>query len=194
MGLNYKIEDGCPQKLKTVIKVSSNEFEYDNTKPGMVLVLETNDLRQSYGMMAFLQPSRCFDSSSLLCRTFSHKDVGAEDTFRYYQVDIEATDMAGNVGTARAYVVVVPSSYKENEQNANNKQNATYFVDFIEEAPDAMNVNQIKELVWDTNRDDPVQSAFVSITVAKTGKYALLSTSWHTPIPNTQLLPQSRER
>ena len=174
MGLNYKIEDGCPQKLKTVIKVSANELEYDNTKPGMVLVRETNDHRQSYGMMAFLQPSRCFDSSSLLCQTFSHRDVGAEDTFRYYQLDIEATDMAGNVGTARAYVVVVPSSYKEDEQNANNKQNATYFVDFIEEAPDAMNVNQIKELVWDTNRDDPVQSAFVSITVAKTGKHACL--------------------
>ncbi|EJK55373.1 hypothetical protein THAOC_24899, partial [Thalassiosira oceanica] len=162
VGLNYKIEEGCPQKLKTVIKVSSNELEYDNTKPGMALLLETNDQRQSYGMMAFLQPSRCFDSSSLLCQTFSHRNVDAEDTFRYYQLDIEAIDMAGNVGTARAYVVVVPSSYKENEQDAN------YFVDFIEEAPDAMNVNQIKELIWDTNRDDPVQSAFLSITVAKT--------------------------
>ena len=129
----------------------------------MVLLQETNDQRQSYGTMTFLQPSRCFESSSLLCQTFSHRNVDAEDTFRYYQLDIETTDMAGNVGTARAYVIVVPSSYKENEQDAN------YFVDFIEEAPDAMNVNEIKEFVWDTNRDDPVQSAFVSITVAKTG-------------------------
>lgn len=128
----------------------------------MALVRETQDLRQSHGLLVFVEPSRCADSTSPLCEAFSHIVVSAEDSFRYYQFNVHAIDYAGNIGTSTAYVVVIPQKFKD------NLESPSYFVDFVEGAPDARNVIETREMIWDTSRDDQVGSEFVSITVART--------------------------
>ena len=123
---------------------------------------QTNDQRQSHGLRVFVEASRCAESSSPLCEPYSHVEVPPEDSFRYYQMNVHATDRAKNTGMSTAYVVIIPQKYKDDLEDPN------YFVNFIEDAPDASNVIESKTLIWDTSRDDPVTSEFVSITVSKT--------------------------
>ena len=148
--------------IKTSIEISSNELEYDTSKSDMALVRKTKDQRQSHGLLVFVEPSRCADSSSPLCEAFSHIVVPAEDSFRYYQFNVHAIDYAGNIGISTAYVVVIPQKFKD------NLESPSYFVDFVGGAPDARNVIETREMIWDISRDDQVGSEFVSTTVART--------------------------
>ncbi|EJK48096.1 hypothetical protein THAOC_33136, partial [Thalassiosira oceanica] len=104
VGFSYTVKDDCLQTLQIHVEVSSNEFEYDNSKASdsMVLIRNTKDPRQSHSLMVFVEPRQCGVISDQLC--VRNSNVG----FRYYQFDVEATDLAGNTGSATAYVVVVP--------------------------------------------------------------------------------------
>lgn len=161
VGFTYTVRDGCNQEIQTEIEVLSNELEYDPNQSGMALVRATKDQRQSHGLRVFVEASRCADSSSPLCEPFSHIEVSPEDSFRYFQFNIRANDGAGNVGESTAYVVIIPQKYKDTPEDAN------FFADFIDGAPTASNVIETKTMMWDTSRDDPVASEFVSITVSK---------------------------
>ena len=81
--------------------MSSNEFEYDNSKSSenMVLIRNSRDPRQSHSLLIFVEPKRCKSPSQSLY-VVNNSNVG----FRYYQFDVEATHFAGNVGRASASV------------------------------------------------------------------------------------------
>ena len=142
---------------------------------------QTNDQRQSHGLRVFVEASRCAESSSPLCEPYSHVEVSPEDSFRYYQMNVHATDRAKNTGMSTAYVVVIPQKYKDELEDPN------YFVNFIEDAPDASNVIESKTLMWDTSRDDPVTSEFVSITVSKSVTGEMSMSGIHVPDDEEEL-------
>ena len=139
--------------------MSSNEFEYDNSKTSdsMVLIRNTKDPRQSHGLLVFVEPKQCQSSSQSLCATNSN--VG----FRYYQFDVEATDFSGNVGRASASVVVIPKGFDAD----GNTDPASYFIERMATSP-ASNIILTKEMMWDTTREDPPDVEGISVSVVQT--------------------------
>ena len=130
----------------------------------MVLVREAMKSRQSHGLLVYVEPKQCGipspSPSSSLCESSS--DVG----FRYYQIDVQATDFAGNVGTASAYVVIVPGNF---DADANSNP-AEYFVRRIADSTidaSASYIIQTKEMLWDTTREDPPEEEGISVTTVQ---------------------------
>ena len=120
-------------------------FEYNKSKSSdnMVITRETNDPRQSHGLKVFVEPTQCqIGTSQSLC------EIDLNIGFRYYQFDVEATDFAGNVGTARAFVVVVPDGF---DRVAN--QDPKHFINLMNLSP-AINVIQTIETIGDTTESD----------------------------------------
>ena len=103
----------------------------------MVLMRKFRDSRQSHGLRIFVEPKQCqIGNQQSFCETDSNSG------FRFYQFDVEATDFAGNVGKARAFVVVVPNGF-------DNSQGPLHFINVINETP-ARYVIQSVDMVWDT--------------------------------------------
>ena len=146
--------------------MSSNEFEYDNSKASdsMVLIRDTKDPRQSHGLMVFVEPSQCGVISDRLC--VRNSNVG----FRYYQFDVEATDSAGNTGSATAYVVIVPEAEDlPASRDSEGALDLDYFTSrMTPETSPASNVILTKDLLWDTTREDPPDVPGVSVSVVET--------------------------
>lgn len=69
----------------------------------MVLMQKTEGAGQEHGVKVFVAAKQCQGGSSPLCE----KNNPYID-FRYYQFDVEATDFAGNVGRAQAFVIIEP--------------------------------------------------------------------------------------
>ena len=102
----------------------------------MVVMRETNE-RQSHSLLVFVEAKQCQKSTSQsICMADSNAG------FRFYQFDVEATDFAGNVGKARAFVVVVPDSF-------DTSQGPLHFINLIGETP-ARYVIQSADMVWNT--------------------------------------------
>jgi len=136
---SYSVIDNCAQTLRTKITVSSNEFEYDESmsSDNMVLMRKTKGAGQSHGVKVFVAPKQCqSDSSQSLCENDSNSD------FRYYQFDVEATDFAGNVGKARAFVVIVPDGYDDASTDPGR------FINTIENSTHVLNVIQTLDMPW----------------------------------------------
>ena len=68
--------------------------------------------------------------------------------FCYYQFDVEATDSAGNVGIARAFVVMIPDGF-----DRGTNQDPKHFIRLINDSP-ASYVIQTMEAIWDTIESD----------------------------------------
>ena len=64
--------------------------------------------------------------------------------FCYYQFYVEATDSAGNVGIARAFVVIIPDGF-----DCGANQDPKHFVRLINDSP-ASYVIQTTKAIWDT--------------------------------------------
>ena len=146
--------------------MSSNEFEHDNSKAGdsMVLIRDTKDPRQSHSLMVFVEPKQCGVISDKLC--VRNSNVG----FRYYKFDVEATDLAGNTGSATAYVVIVPEAEDlPASRDSEGALDLDYFTSrMVPETSPASNVIQTKDLFWDTTREDPPDVPGVSVSVVET--------------------------
>ena len=146
--------------------MSSNEFEYDNSKASdsMVLIRDTKDPRQSHSLMVFVEPRQCGVMSDRLC--VRNSNVG----FRYYQFDVEATDLAGNAGSATAYVVIVPEAEDlPASRDSVGALDLNYFTSSMTpETSPASNVIQTKDMLWDTTREDPADVPGVSVSVVET--------------------------
>ena len=81
----------------------------------MVLIRETNDNRQSHKLHIFVEPAQCDrdpELGSIHVKPLCYNDP---DTvlFRFYRIQIEVTDYAGNIGNTEATVIVLPESYNE---------------------------------------------------------------------------------
>ena len=91
-------QDNCAQDINVNLKVSSNEFAYDNVKTSesMVLVRETKDDRQSHRLHIFVEPSQCDRNppqGSEHVKPLCHTDIGTV-LFRFYRIEIAVTDYA----------------------------------------------------------------------------------------------------
>ena len=130
----------------------------------MVLIRDTKDPRQSHGLMVFVEPSQCGVISDRLC--VRNSNVG----FRYYQFDVEATDSAGNTGSATAYVVIVPEAEDlPASRDSEGALDLDYFTSrMTPETSPASNVILTKDLLWDTTREDPPDVPGVSVSVVET--------------------------
>jgi len=143
IGFSYTIEDNCQQMLQTKIKISSNEFEYNESQSSgnMAVIRETINPRQSHGLKIFVKSTQCQNVAfQSLCEADSN--VG----FRYYQFDVEATDFVGNVGAARAFVVVVPDDF---DRGAN--QDHKHFINVINDSR-TVTIIQTVNSIWDTTQ------------------------------------------
>ena len=130
----------------------------------MVLIRDTNDPRQSHSLMVFVEPRQCGLISDSLC--VRNSNVG----FRYYQFDVEATDLAGNTGSETAYVVIVPEA---EDLPASRDDLGALDLDYFTsrmtpETSPASNVIQTKDMLWDTTREDPPDVPGVSVSVVET--------------------------
>jgi len=146
VGFSFSISDTCEQTLRTKISVSSNEFEYDESmsSDNMVLMRKTRGTAQSHSVNVFVAPKQCqSDSSQSLCETDPNND------FRYYQFDVEATDFAGNVGRARAFVFIVPDGSDQDQEPFANFFNGNSLR--------ALYVIQTLDLPWSTAESELLQ-------------------------------------
>ena len=83
----------------------------------MVLIRETNDIRQSHRLHIFVEPLQCDRNPELgvgHVKPLCYSDPGTA-LFRFYRIEIEATDYAGNVGNTEATVIILPKGYHELE-------------------------------------------------------------------------------
>merc|ERR1712032_1649329 len=87
VGFSYTIEDNCEQRIQTKIKISSNEFEYDESK---------------------------------------------------------SSDFVGNVGAARAFVVVVPYDFDHGAS-----QDPKHFINVVNDSPTVTIIKTVN-MIWDT--------------------------------------------
>ena len=137
----------------------------------MVLIRDTKDPRQSHSLMVFVEPRQCGVISDRLC--VRNSNVG----FRYYQFDVEATDLAGNTGSATAYVVIVPEAAdlpaSRDDQGAID---LGYFTSSMTpETSPASNVIKTKDLLWETTWEDGADDPGVSVSVVETSAEMTIS-------------------
>ena len=68
--------------------------------------------------------------------------------FRYFHIDAEATDFAGNVGTARASVIIVPDSFDRGDN-----QDSNHFVKLLRNLSETYVIKAV-DSAWDTTESD----------------------------------------
>jgi len=160
---SYQVDDNCDQQIETKIKVSSNEFAYDNAKTNqnMVLIRETRDERQSHRIQIFVETERCdrapqlgFDQLKPLCFIDPNSPY-----FRFYQIDIEVTDYASNVGTTQAWVIIMPLQFDQlDSYTADHPQNSNedYWINYVR-AQVPNNVIGTQLLEWQVPDSSPTK-------------------------------------
>ena len=71
--------------------------------------------------------------------------------FRFYNIEVEATDYAGNIGQATATAIILEQGYKDDFRRFGDEfDSTTFFIDFTRVNP-PQNVIRTKELLWDTS-------------------------------------------
>lgn len=56
---------------------------------------------------------------------------------RFYEIDVKVTDIAGNIGSLKAIVIILPRGYSEMSKfyNAPGFENPTFFIDMVKLTP-----------------------------------------------------------